>query len=251
MPNLQDLREQVRTLLDEQEAVLFSDAEIDREINKGAVHMTRATQCLQYPFQKTTEANKSEYGTIAPTTDVISVCYFDGNRTYKLRLMRASEAQVGNQISGSRPTHYYLKPYISQFAELDSTNALALSQINTREINDWRTVIGIWPPPSEDGRTITINAYISHPKMVKDTDQCLLPDGYEDGPIYFSTFKGLLKQKFYSEAKTYQDLYASMEDSLADYVAQASSVGFPTVGITDMATESDPYQDLDSRVWVD
>lgn len=81
--------EQVRILLDEQEANLFSDAEINREINKGAVHASRATQCLQFPFQKLTEADKAEYGCIAQTTDIIRVAYSDGSTTYDLKRMRA------------------------------------------------------------------------------------------------------------------------------------------------------------------
>ena len=110
MADLRELREQVRILLDEQEANLFSDAEIDREINKGAVHATRATQCLQFPFQKVTEANKAEYGCIAQTTDIIRVAYSDGSTTYDLKRMRAAEAGLGTKVTGDRPTHYYVRP---------------------------------------------------------------------------------------------------------------------------------------------
>ena len=251
MADLRELREQVRILLDEQEANLFSDAEIDREINKGAVHATRATQCLQFPFQKVTEADKAEYGCIAQTTDIIRVAYSDGSTTYDLKRMRAAEAGLGTKVTGDRPTHYYVRPYISQFMEQSSTNAISLTDINTRDKNDWRTIIGLYPAPSGAGDTITIDAFIAHPRMKKDTDRCLLPDGYEDCAIHFAVFKGLLKQKFYAEAKTHQDLYEGMVASLQDYQAQAPSVGHPEVRLTHDVNDSDPFQDVTSRIWVD
>lgn len=250
MADLRELREQVRILLDEQEANLFSDAEIDRSINQGAAHACRATQCLQYPFQINTTADKAEYRCLAQTTDVIQVQYSDGTTTWKLLPMRATSSNLGTKVTSGKPTHYYLKPYISQFVEQDTNSQVALSPIDSTQPNDWRSVIGVWPAPTTASQVITVDAFISHPKMRQDQDRCLLPDGYEDCPIYFAVFKGLLKQKFYAEAKTFQDLFSQMVDSLSDYVAQGASVSHPQVHI-EGTYPTDGILNLDARIWVD
>lgn len=250
MADLQELREQVRILLDEQEANLFSDAEIDRQINQGAIHACRATQCLQFPFQLDTEEDRTEYACQAQTTDIIQVLYSDGSTSWKLKLMPADIAKAGSRVSSGRPTHYYVKPFISQFMEQDTSSQIVLSQLDSGKPNKYRSVVGIYPAPSNAGELITVDSFIVHPRMKKDTDECLLPDGYEDCAIYFAVFKGLLKQKFYAEAKTYQDLFSQMVDSLADYRAQDASVSHPQVRLEDYPMD-DGFIDIDSRIVVD
>ncbi len=250
MADLQELREEVRIFLDEQNADLYSDAEINKNINKALTYTARTAQLLRFPFQKQSEAGVGEYGIIAGVTDVITVKYFDGNQVHELKQMDPSLASVFTRQTGARPTHYYLKMYTPLLEYQNATNNISLTEVNSRDKNDWRSILGIYPIPDVSGNTITIDSYIEHPVLRKDSDRCLLPNGYEDIAVYFAVFKGLLKAKYYAEAETYKGLFQGLLDNLQDFQTQSSSVGHPMVKLSE-----DVVDDCDlmptSATWVD
>lgn len=242
------IRTQVRALLDEQNANLFSDAEINNAINKGAKLVTRESQLLNLPWQIQTTSGQSEYPCPMEVTDILKVWYFNGITLLALDKMKATRAPMGVRVNGARPTHYFVKPWISTQMNQVSTNDIVLNA-NSDTSNDWRSVIGIWPAPSNTGDDITIDGYISHPTMKEDTDKCLLPDGFEDCLVYYATFQGLLKAKFYAEASTYQGLYEGLAEELANITKFGNSAGHPKMVIDNDIRDFDRAYIHD--IWVD
>ena len=250
MADLRELREEARIYLDEQNASLYSDAEIDKNINRGLNHAARATQLLRFPFQKQSNNGVGEYGCIAGLTDVISVKYFNGNQLFPLKQMDPAKAALFTKQTRSRPTHYYLKIYTPLLEYQNATNNISLTEVNSRDKKDWRTIVGIYPPPDSDNGVITIDAYIEHPKLRKDEDRCLLPEAYEDIAVFFAVFKGMLKAKYYAEAETYKGLFQGLLDNLADYSAQGASVAHPMVKLSEDLLDDGDCMPI-SKTWVD
>lgn len=230
--DLLSLRTQVRALLDEQNANLFSDDELDRDISKGCQLATRESQLLRLPYQITTAVDQMEYPTPLESTDILKVYYWYGANMTPLTRMNAVQAPSGVKVNSARPTRFFIKPFVSLKMNQLSTNNIGLTALSDAS-NDWRSVVGIWPPPSNAGDIITVDAYIVHPKMKEDTDKCLIPDDFTDAPIYYATFKGLLKAKFYAEAATYQTLYNNMVEEMANVVKFGGSADHPMMKTDD------------------
>lgn len=241
------LRTEVRSLLDEPTAKFWSDAEINKGLYRAASLVSRLTQNLRYPFQIAAVESTPEYALPFPLHDIISVSYFNGtHQSPPLHRRDARDMIYPTQQRSSMPMSYYLKPYVNLSAFQGVLNNLKIARVG-RTPNAYQTILGVSPVPNQSydpstgAGVLTVEAYVPHPKLNKDTDLIHIPDGFEDAVVWHTAGKLLLKEKFFDEAQSFLGLFKDYMESMQAAAAVDGQIDFPRV--KDAMDEDDHYLD--------
>lgn len=205
---LGDCRADLRDRLDETQARFWSDAQLNRWINEGAMDVSRRGECL-------------------PTSSVIAVVA--GTRDYALptngfTLHRAEYTPDSGQ------TVYPLELRdINEMDEIWSTR-----QLTQQYAPAYLTLLGyppnwqarLFPVPSQAG-SLTVYLFRAASPAQSDTDDVDLPAGWEDLAILYASYVALRKDSNpqYQEAKTeYEEKLGTLIDTTRRFHDQGGYV---------------------------
>ena len=223
--DLQDLLDECRGLMNDQDADLITDREFIKWINEGLVHMCNKGQLLEDVFQFNTVADKHEYPLTVDSGDIANVWFFTGSRQHELEERKMAKCMEGSRQSSSILTHYYKRLHTHATTSQDSTGAITRNVTGSRARDRKpRYVLGLFPTPS-DVFTITVRMIIPHPRLRKSRDQILIPFEFHFGPVAYALFKAYSKEKAYAEARHYAEVWNDMLDQCRDWSIAQARVG--------------------------
>lgn len=246
--DLQDLRDEVRGLMNDVDADLITDRELDRWLNEGLVHLTLQAQMLEDSYQFDTVADQREYAIPFQSGDIKSVWYYTGSRQHELELLRFNQSMEGSRQTSNIITNYYKRLNTANTVSQDSTSAITRGtrgNAGTDKIPLY--VIGLFPTPTV-AQKVTVFMYVPHPKLRKSRDLIRIPFEFHFGPVAYALFKCYSKEKAYAEARHYSEVWNDILDQAREWSSQQARVGHGEV-----IRDFDPFdiQDWPGRAIID
>lgn len=223
--DLQELRDEVRGLMNDVDADLITDREINKWLNEGLVHLTLKAQMLEDSCQFDTVANQREYPLPFRSGDIKSVWFYTGSRQHELLPRRFEQATEGSRQTSNVITHYYKRLNTANIHTQDSTSAITRNTNGNKGTDQIPMyVVGLFPTPTV-AQKVTVYMYIPHPKLRKSRDLVRIPEEFHFGPVAYALFKAYSKEKAYAEARHYSEVWNDIIDQAREWSQSQARVG--------------------------
>lgn len=221
--NLRQAILHVRQAIGEITPRFWSDVEIIKHLNDGALEMCSKAHCLATVVKFDSVADQQEYPLPRDTDEVISVLFQQG---VQLRERNIDEllAKTGSFVSGT-PTCYYLRNGTQVSANPDSDASITIARLPGLIGRAPKKVLGLWPVPRASGNDITVAFYQYHYWMQQELDECAIPDPYQKYWLAYAIAECKLKEGSLTEYASHRDIFARGVEELLQKQANGGQVG--------------------------
>jgi hypothetical protein len=229
--NLRDYVYMVRNKLGELTPNLWSDQELIYDINVGAKIMCSAAQNLTATENVLYPQNVQEQPLSVDVDMITYIAYFSG-QLFPLAPIAEQQVKFGGFMSGI-PYYFYVKtdtlimsPQVSG-GDMQIQNVPQAVQGNTP---DARTVVGLWPIPSETTE-VHFEYIATHPFVTNPLDPIKVPDRFNHGVVAYAVARAKEKESAFDEADRYDAQHEKIRDAFVSYmVAQKQVAGTAMYG---------------------
>ena len=234
MRRAQEAINEVRALVNDQDATLVSNDQLLKWLWEGANHLVLEGQLLKYPYQLLTKCDafgngQQEYPLPFDEGDIVSVKHNTGTLVRDLVEVPAETVQLGSYSASALPRTFYKKLNAAILGPLVNPGMLVSVQANPGDPQDYKYVIGFDPPANTAGQTITIQMNIPHPPLRNVRSRILLPFSFQYGAVAWAAFKVYTKEKSYMEAQRLQSDFTDIMDKCKERALSEGRAGHGSV----------------------
>ncbi len=196
--NRGQLRREVRRILQEPEAALWEDDELNDYLNEAAAVMTADCMPLQAVATLTTTSGQQEYELPSDVDEIFAIGYQVGNVFQDLT---PCNPQVGTQDSRylGVPSQFYVRSLTAHKMNRLSTGLMDIDPVNDQNGNAVTMMLGLNPAPSESDKQVVIQYYANHFRMTNDLDIPVIPLFAQRGLIAYAVAQAKYKEQAYAE----------------------------------------------------